>query len=102
MRFNNILAKARCQVERVIGILKGRWRCLCSDRKLRYPPATVANIVNVCAALHNICLHYKMNIDYNVENIITEERAMHVSSAPSTSNSDRRAKQLRDEIKNSL
>lgn len=31
-------ARARCCVERTIGILKGRWRCLRKERGLHYSP----------------------------------------------------------------
>ncbi|XP_017482353.1 PREDICTED: putative nuclease HARBI1 [Rhagoletis zephyria] len=61
--FNEIHSKARCIIERTIGILKGRWRILVNDKRGRYDPAKVARFANVCSALHNVCLNYK--IDYN-------------------------------------
>lgn len=30
--------RARCSVERTIGILKGRWRCLRKEKALHYSP----------------------------------------------------------------
>lgn len=40
--------RARCSVERTIGILKGRWRCLRKERALHYSPefAGKKNIIN--------------------------------------------------------
>ncbi|XP_049301880.1 putative nuclease HARBI1 isoform X1 [Bactrocera dorsalis] len=58
-RFNEIHAKARCIVERTIGILKGRWKILTNDKRSRYSPEKMAKFGNVCAALHNICIQCK-------------------------------------------
>lgn len=52
--FNKIHRSIRSGVERTIGLLKGRFRCLLCERKLRYKPSAVLNIVNSCAVLHNI------------------------------------------------
>lgn len=54
--FNSAHSKARSTVERAIGLLKGRWRCLCKQRTLHYKPAVCSKIINACAALHNICI----------------------------------------------
>ena len=54
--FNNRFAKARSIVERAIGVLKGRWRCLTRQRMLHYQPRTASQMINACAAMHNICL----------------------------------------------
>ncbi|KAK0147941.1 putative nuclease HARBI1 [Merluccius polli] len=54
-RYNNIHARSRSVVERAIGQLKSRWRCL--DRSggmLLYHPEKVCRIVQACGVLHNI------------------------------------------------
>ncbi|KAK0146660.1 Protein kinase C alpha type [Merluccius polli] len=54
-RYNNIHARTRSVVERAIGQLKSRWRCL--DRSggmLLYHPEKVCRIVQACGVLHNI------------------------------------------------
>ncbi|XP_039950668.1 putative nuclease HARBI1 [Bactrocera tryoni] len=61
--FNEINSKARCIVERTIGILKVRWRILGYGKRGRYLPTKVAKFANVCAALHNICIKFKINYD---------------------------------------
>lgn len=45
---------ARNVVERCIGVLKARWRCLLAHRVLHYAPVKAGRIVNACAVLHNI------------------------------------------------
>lgn len=47
---------ARNCVERCIGVLKGRFRCIMGERKLRYEPEKVGSIINACVILHNICV----------------------------------------------
>ncbi|KAK1889428.1 putative nuclease HARBI1 [Dissostichus eleginoides] len=49
--------QARAVVERTIGLLKGRWRCLdATGGKLSYKPDKVCQIVRACAVLHNLAL----------------------------------------------
>jgi len=68
-------------VERVNGVLKGRWRCLLSDRTLHYNPVKVGMIVNACAVLHIFCQEWRlpyqrliqMDNDPDVEGWIDEE-----------------------------
>lgn len=47
-------------MERTIGVYKGRWRILLDERKARYSPEKLAKFSNVCAALHNICVQYRV------------------------------------------
>lgn len=58
--FNEVHAKGRCIVERTIGILKARWKILSNDKRSRYAPEKIAKFGNVCAALHNLCIYFKV------------------------------------------
>ncbi|KAK0149248.1 putative nuclease HARBI1 [Merluccius polli] len=54
-RYNDLHSRTRAVVERAIGLLKGRWRCL--DRLggvLLYRPEKVCHIVMACGVLHNV------------------------------------------------
>ncbi|KAJ3662267.1 hypothetical protein Zmor_006623 [Zophobas morio] len=53
-RFNNAHRRARSCIEQCIGILKARFRCLLSERTLRYSPPKADTIVNAYVILHNI------------------------------------------------
>ncbi|XP_065355967.1 putative nuclease HARBI1 [Calliphora vicina] len=58
MKFNEIHVKARNVIERTNG---DRWRCTIGARELHYAPKKAAKIINVCCALHNICIYFKCN-----------------------------------------
>lgn len=53
--YNDLHSTARNSVERTIGLLKGRFRCLLVHRVLDYHPDVVAKIVIACCVLHNMC-----------------------------------------------
>lgn len=53
--------RARNCVERCIGVLKARFRCLNGERKLRYSPEKVGHIINACSVLHNICMKGRLD-----------------------------------------
>ena len=58
-RYNDLHSRTRIIVERAIGLLKGRWRCL--DRSggmLLYRPEKVCHIVMACGVLHNVAHHH--------------------------------------------
>lgn len=56
-RFNTAHASTRSAVERCIGVMKSRFRCLQRHRALHYGPRKAGSIVAACAALHNLCIH---------------------------------------------
>lgn len=72
-KFNNKHASARNIVERVIGVLKSRFRCLLGT--LVYSPEKVIKIINVCCALHNICREY--NIEYHEDPILNVDEEIY-------------------------
>ena len=57
--YNRAHQRARHLVERCIGVLKSRFRCLCRQRVLMYSPAVSGNIIISCAVLHNILIEEK-------------------------------------------
>lgn len=61
--FNTIHSKTRNIIEHTIGILKSRFRCINGARELHYSPKKASQIFNVCATLHNICLHFRVAFD---------------------------------------
>lgn len=56
--FNKKHASGRNIIERTIGVLKSRFRCLLGT--LVYSPHKVIKIINVCCALHNICREFNI------------------------------------------
>ncbi|XP_070389110.1 putative nuclease HARBI1 [Dermacentor albipictus] len=61
-QYNTAHGAMRSVVERCIGLLKSRFRCLQRYRTLLYEPERAANIVAACAVLHNLRLS-EGNID---------------------------------------
>ncbi|XP_061582069.1 putative nuclease HARBI1 [Cololabis saira] len=54
-RYNRHHSKARCVVERAIGMMKNRWRSI-FFKALEVKPTFVPLVVSSCAFLHNICI----------------------------------------------
>lgn len=54
--YNKLHRQLRSLVERVIGLLKARFRCLLGERKLRYDPLMSGYIIYSCAVLHNFLI----------------------------------------------
>lgn len=71
--FNDTQSKCRNVVERTIGVLKNRWRCLLAARQLHYGPKKTVQIINVCSALHNICISFNSDFETAPISEITEE-----------------------------
>ena len=57
MTYNRCHKKCRCCVERAIGLLKSRFRCLCkqSGGGIQYNERTCCFIITSCVVLHNYC-----------------------------------------------
>lgn len=53
--YNSAHRSCRNVIERTIGILKGRFRCLLKHRVLHSSPPIASKIIYSCAVLHNIC-----------------------------------------------
>ncbi|XP_050062942.1 putative nuclease HARBI1 [Aphis gossypii] len=85
-RYNKKFKYVRCLIERCIGLLKMRFRCLLKHRILHYSPVKACKIVNACTILHNICIennipfqqddeiHYIEEIDLGIFEAIDNER----------------------------
>ncbi|XP_026824780.1 putative nuclease HARBI1, partial [Ooceraea biroi] len=56
-RFYTELTSVRNVIERINGILKGRFRCLSRHRTLLYHPTRATNIIYTGCVLHNIALN---------------------------------------------
>lgn len=54
--YNTAHKITRSTIERCIGVLKGRFRCIMGERKLRYVPEKVGTIIYSCGILHNMCI----------------------------------------------
>lgn len=79
-RYNIAHRRIRNAVERCIGVLKSRFRCLCRQRLLMYSPPRAGNIITACAVLHNIMLevNYPMPSDEDIlDNIAGENLDIH-------------------------
>lgn len=73
--FNRALKGVRQIIERSIGVLKVRFRCIMGERKLRYMPTKAGNFVYACATLHNFLIFNRYDIlrdiDQNVlQNVV--------------------------------
>ncbi|HEY9753713.1 MAG TPA: transposase family protein [Oculatellaceae cyanobacterium] len=63
-RFNRFFSGIRCTVERVLGVVKGRWRCILGGLRVRIKSADSSNnhrklamrIIQSCFILHNFSL----------------------------------------------
>lgn len=55
-RYTHAQIRTRNCVERVIGVMKAKWRCILKHRILHYEPGKARRIIRSCAALHNIAM----------------------------------------------
>lgn len=66
--YNKMHTSTRNKVERCIGVLKNRFRCLIHEQKLRYTHTKAGNIISSCAVLHNFLNSRQVDIDFDVPN----------------------------------
>lgn len=86
-RFNKKLSSARMMVERSIGLLKGRWRCLLDKLPMRRTDLIPRYII-ACCVLHNLCLLNNDEIDIPI--LIEDQRNMLQELHPLDVNADAR------------
>ncbi|XP_018406996.1 PREDICTED: putative nuclease HARBI1 [Cyphomyrmex costatus] len=79
-QYNEKLCKARSIVERFFGVFKAVWRYLSYQRVLMYAPDVVGQIINACAVLHNMRLHYRLFMDIEEENINLNNEPMNLNN----------------------
>lgn len=77
-RYNYAHIRARNCVERCIGLLKTRYRCLLRERVARYNPQFVGRLINCCAVLHNLCIMNGLDIadELVIEDHVLNPQAM--------------------------
>lgn len=61
--YNKLHRKLRSLVERAIGLLKARFRCLLLEKKLRYDPVMAGYIIYSCTVLHNFLIENKYPVN---------------------------------------
>lgn len=93
-RFNMALRSARNSIERCIGVLKTRFRCLLKERVCRYSNVFVTKLVKVCASLHNMCIDGNIDIP---DDLVHEE---HIGYDPHQENQEVIGVNLRQTIVN--
>ncbi|XP_060809565.1 putative nuclease HARBI1 [Amyelois transitella] len=83
--YTQIHCSARNRVERTIGLLKARWRCLLKHRVLHYKPDMVSKIINACCVLHNMCNTARIPSPSEVNPSLSSGTAQQPSSEPAPS-----------------
>lgn len=91
--YTNQHCRVRNTVERCIGVLKSRWRCLLAHRVLHYDPVKAAKIVNACVVLHNIANAWSApapelpaaDVDNDQQRQVNTQHAARIERIPDTS-----------------
>ncbi|VEN46497.1 unnamed protein product, partial [Callosobruchus maculatus] len=91
--YTKLHMKARSSVERAIGHLKNRFRCLMRHRTLHYHPRKAGLIVNACCALHNMCVD--ANLPHEELHDVEGEPAEAQEGAPVLRDQGRNAEAIR-------
>ena len=75
-RYNAAHKKARCLVERCIGIWKMRWRCL--TKPIMFRPDRASRIMSACAALHNHAIKHRIDLNEAIDVELVNQYQDHV------------------------
>ena len=91
-RFNSSHKKTRVVVERTIGILKQRFRCLLGGLRFK-KMETCAKVIKACAILHNLCI---LNGDYgeDMEDTMANDQNDELPSQQNDDQRDRRRQEI--------
>lgn len=81
--YNRLMLRVRNLIERCIGVLKLRFRCILGERKLRYHPTRAALIFYSCVTLHNFLIRNNFDIMHDIDqadlgNLINNNGNQHV------------------------
>ncbi|XP_055912626.1 putative nuclease HARBI1 [Eupeodes corollae] len=103
-KFNEKFSVSRSIIERVFGVLKARFRCLFAARELHYPPDKVTQIMNMCCALHNLCLKFRVEQPNSTKALLEEyENHFSLEEQPlETNEHSNLAKRIRNKIRDDL
>lgn len=75
--FNRRILQTRQIVERSIGVLKMRWRCILGERKLRYSPTKIGHIIISCATLHNYLIANRFDVLHGIDHQVLNNLMNH-------------------------
>ncbi|KAF9419665.1 hypothetical protein HW555_003943 [Spodoptera exigua] len=94
--YTSVHVRTRNIVERTIGLLKARFRCLLVHRVLHYAPPVAASIVNACVVLHNICngANIPVQVLTNEEALLEESRQVHTDTYQQSAATSERNREL--------
>lgn len=99
--YNKMHAKTRSKVERCIGVLKNRFRCLLGERKLLYNHEKAAKIITSCVVLHNYLNLRGEEIDDSLDGVDDEIIDERVQNRVST-NFTLEGRRIREELISAL
>lgn len=80
--YTSVHVKTRNVIERTIGLLKARFRCLLVHRVLHYSPDVAASIVNACVVLHNMTNQANIPVPALTQEETIQEASMQLHSVP--------------------
>ncbi|XP_052756255.1 uncharacterized protein LOC128201913 [Galleria mellonella] len=74
--YTSVHVRTRNVIERTIGLLKARFRCLLVHTVRHYAPEVAASIVNACVVLHNMTVKSKIPAPTLTDEYATSEGTM--------------------------